>query len=86
MESCWSSRAAAAMRLWADAVHALGWHGRTRGRVLEAVEKYPAPVERYHATPLADRIEEMLAGGRTLPTGRGVPLTQPGACAPAPAR
>ena len=38
-------------RLWADAVHVLGWRGRTRGRVHEAVEKYLAPVERFCTSP-----------------------------------
>ena len=34
------------LRLWGDAVEALGWSGRTRGRVREGMEKFLAPVER----------------------------------------
>ena len=34
------------LRLWRDAVEALGWSGRTRGRVREGMEKFLAPVER----------------------------------------
>ena len=33
------------LRLWADAVEALGWEGRVRGRVREGMEKYLVPVE-----------------------------------------
>ena len=44
-----------ATRLGLDVVHAIGWRDRTRGRVHEAVKKYLAPVERFHATPLAVR-------------------------------
>ena len=35
------------LRLWEDAVAALGWSGRTRGRVREGMEKFLAPVERF---------------------------------------
>ena len=40
------------VRLWADAVEALGWQGRTRGKVRDGLEKYRAPVGRYRAAPL----------------------------------
>ena len=42
-------------RLWLDVVYAIGWRGRTRGRMYGAVEKYLAPVERFRATPQAVR-------------------------------
>ena len=48
-------------RLLPDAVHALGWRDRTRGRVHEATEKHLAPVERFRATPLAVRAVCVLA-------------------------
>ena len=48
-------------RLWADAVYALDWRGRTRGRVRESVEKYSVPVERFRAAPLAVRAVCILA-------------------------
>ena len=48
-------------RLRPDAVHVLGWGGRTRGRVHEAGEKYLVPVERFRATPLAVRRLYVLA-------------------------
>ena len=48
-------------RLWADAVHALDWHDRTRSRVHEAAEKYLVPVERFCTTPLAVRAVCVLA-------------------------
>ena len=48
-------------RLWPDAVRALGWQDRTRGRVHEAEEKYLAPVECFRATPLAVRAVCVLA-------------------------
>ena len=35
------------LRLWGDSVEALGWNGRTRGRVREGMEKFLAPVERF---------------------------------------
>ena len=43
------------LRLWADAVEALGWNGRTRGRVREGMEKFLAPVERFSKAPLPVR-------------------------------
>ena len=44
------------LRLWADAVEALGWEGRTQGPVREGVEKYFVPVERNGEAPLAVRM------------------------------
>ena len=43
------------LRLWSDAVEALGWEGRTQGRVREGVEKYLVPVERGVKGPLPVR-------------------------------
>ena len=48
-------------RLWPDAVHALGWKDRTRGRVHEAMEKYLVPVERFCASPQVVRAVCVLA-------------------------
>ena len=48
-------------RLWPDAVHALGWKDRTRGRVHEAMEKYLVPVERFCASPRVVRAVCVLA-------------------------
>ena len=42
-----------AVQLWADAVEALGWRERTRGRVRDGIEKYRTPVESYRAAPVA---------------------------------
>ena len=44
-----------ATRLWADTVHTLDWHGRTRGRVHETLEKYLVPVERFCTSPRVAR-------------------------------
>ena len=41
------------VRLWADAVDALAWQARTRGKVRDELEKYLAPVERFRTQPLA---------------------------------
>lgn len=43
------------LRLWADAVEALGWNGRVQGRVREDVEKYLTSAERFRDAPLAVR-------------------------------
>ena len=43
------------LRLWEDSVEALGWSGRTRGRVREGMEKFLAPVERFGNAPLPVR-------------------------------
>ena len=39
------------MRLWADALVALGWNDRPQERVQEGQEKYQVPVERFCPTP-----------------------------------
>ena len=43
------------LRLWGDAITALGWSGQTRGRVREGMEKFLAPVKRFSTTPLPVR-------------------------------
>lgn len=43
------------LRLWADAVEALEWGGRARGRVRAGMEKYLVPVERSRKAPLPVR-------------------------------
>ena len=43
------------VRLWADAVEALGWQGRTRERVRDGMEKYQATVAHFHDAPLPVR-------------------------------
>ena len=40
------------VRLWSDALEVLGWQGRTRERVREAVEKYSMPVACFGDGPL----------------------------------
>ena len=49
------------VRLWADAVEALGWQGRTGERVRAGVEKYQAPVGRFSGGPLPVRAVVVLA-------------------------
>ena len=43
------------IRLWANAVDALGWGERTSERVRDGVGKFLAPVERFRAAPVAVR-------------------------------
>ena len=43
------------IRLWANAVDALGWGERTGGRVRDQLEKYFASIERFRAVPVALR-------------------------------
>ena len=43
------------VRLWADAVDALGWRERTRGKLRRELEKHLAPVDGFRATPLVVR-------------------------------
>ena len=43
------------LRLWGDAVEALGWNGRPLGRVREGMDKFLAPVERFGKAPLPVR-------------------------------
>ena len=43
------------IHLWADALDALGWRGRAGETVRAGVEKYPVPVQRFHAAPLPVR-------------------------------
>ena len=49
------------VRLWADAVDALGWRERTRGRVRDELDKQLAPVDLFHASPLPVRAVFALA-------------------------
>ncbi len=43
------------LRLWGDAVEALGWNGRPLRRVREGMDKFLAPVERFGKAPLPVR-------------------------------
>ena len=47
--------AAPGIRLWADALDALGWRPRAHGRVREGLEKYLAPAARFRSAPQAVR-------------------------------
>ena len=49
------------IRLWADALDALGWRPRTHGRVRAGLEKYRAPVARFRSAPQAVRAVYLLA-------------------------
>ena len=48
------------IRLWADALDALGWRPRTHGRVRAGLEKYRAPVARFRSAPQAVRAVYLL--------------------------
>ena len=43
------------LRLWGDAVEALGWNGRPLGRVRKGMEKFLVPVERFCKAPVPVR-------------------------------
>ena len=43
------------VRLWSDALEALGWQGRVREQVRGGMEKYQAPVGRFSGAPLPVR-------------------------------
>ena len=43
------------LKLWGDALDALAWRGRARGKAHEEMEKYLVPVERFRNEPLAVR-------------------------------
>ena len=53
--------AAPGIRLWADALDALGWRPRAHGRVREGLEKYLAPAARFRSAPQAVRAIYLLA-------------------------
>ena len=50
------------VRLWSDALEALGWQGRTREQVRERMEKYQLPVGRFSEAPLPVRAVVVLTG------------------------
>ena len=58
------------LRLWTNVLDELAWPGQTLGRVRPELEKYLAPVERFHAAPLAVRAVCRL----TLGNGDGIEI------------
>ena len=53
--------AAPGIRLWADALDALGWRSRAHGRVWKGLEKYRVPVARFRSAPQTVRAICLLA-------------------------
>ena len=52
------------LKLWADALDALAWRERARGKVHEEMEKYLVPVERFRNEPQAVRAVCILGSRR----------------------